>query len=130
MEFGFSKIQFEHNRLFLLLNSKFNDPNLQQADAFDALRSRDTTNHSTRIKFQKESIDQELFRLLQMMPNLLPLEFPLNAELQDMIQNCVNYRLSMGKLQYYLLLFENSVDGNEGVCGHVFRNGEPVYRCL
>ena len=125
MDFSFNKIQFEHNRLFLLLSNK----------SFQKLSVLNTSKSSRNIdgnsnKSETLEMDQELYFLLQMTPNILPLEFPLTETLQATIESCLRYRLSMGNFENYQLLFCSDLDGGETVCGHLFKNGEPVYRCL
>ena len=128
MDFSFNKIQFEHNRLFLLLSNK----SFQKLSNPTVLNTSKSSRNIDGNRNNSESLDmdQELYFLLQMTPNILPLEFPLTETLQATIESCLRYRLSMGNFGNYQLLFCSDSDGGETGCGHLFKNGEPVYRCL
>ena len=122
MESNFTKVQFEHNRLFLLLNSKYG-PTVDRISVSGPSVSQHEANSSSLM-------DHDLYLLLQMSPNIIPLEYPITQSLQETLESCLNYRISMGKLEYYSMLINSNTDLAWNVCGHVFRNGEPVYRCL
>ena len=99
---------------------EYHDQTFQETDIGDTTRLRN-------ICFM-DALDEELLLFLcQCFTDVSDI----SPHFIDCVEKILNYRLVSGNEKYYNIVFSNtSNDEDEAkVCGHKFKNGDPVYRC-